>query len=118
MLAGPPAEGDLGRGAEPYAARCNEAWDYPMHRNGGNVENDSLMRKWRNNRGFTLAEVADLIGVEESVLSRIERGERTLSVRAKVAVARRLGVRLRDLFELDPIEALAPAEASTTAVAE
>jgi hypothetical protein len=38
------------------------------------------------------------------MLSRVERGERELSTRLRVAMSRRLGVRVRDLFEPQPFE--------------
>jgi transcriptional regulator with XRE-family HTH domain len=63
------------------------------------------LRQWRAETGLTLDEVADLTGFHKSFLSRVERGERDLSPMAKVHVARRLGVRISDLFEVEEIPA-------------
>lgn len=59
------------------------------------------LRLWRAREGFTLAEVADLTGYSEAMLSRAERGERVLSPMGRVRVARALGCRVRDLFPPD-----------------
>lgn len=56
------------------------------------------LRVWRTRQGLTLAEVADLAGLSEAMLSRAERSERDLSPMLRVRVARALGVRVRDLF--------------------
>jgi transcriptional regulator with XRE-family HTH domain len=63
----------------------------------------SRLRLWRVRHGLTLSEVADLTGVSAAMLSRVERGERTLSPMTRVRVARALGVRVRDLFEVDEV---------------
>jgi transcriptional regulator with XRE-family HTH domain len=62
------------------------------------------LREWRVGNDYTLQEVADLTGVSESMLSLVERGRRNLSPRARVTVARRLGVPIGELFEVDPVE--------------
>lgn len=62
----------------------------------------STLKAWRTNAGLTLAEMADLTGYSTAMLSRVERGERTLSTWAKVAIARRLQVRIVDLFDVEP----------------
>jgi transcriptional regulator with XRE-family HTH domain len=69
----------------------------------------TLLRRWRERAGLSLGEVADLTGWSIAMVSRVERGERRPSPLAKVQLARRLGVRVRDLFEVEPIadEALA-----------
>lgn len=61
------------------------------------------LRLWRVDAGLTLDEVADLTGMSKAMLSRAERGERQLSPMAKVKLARRLGVRVGELFEPEPI---------------
>ncbi len=38
------------------------------------------------------------------MVSRLERGQRNASPRLKVLMARRLGVAVGDLFEVEPIE--------------
>jgi transcriptional regulator with XRE-family HTH domain len=62
------------------------------------------LRVWRLDHGLTLEEMADLVGLNVGYLSRVERGERRLSPLAKVKVARRLGVSIRELFEPEPID--------------
>jgi transcriptional regulator with XRE-family HTH domain len=61
------------------------------------------LRCWRVEHGLTLEEVADLVGLSVAMVSYAERGQRQLSPTAKVRVARRLGVRVRDLFAPEPI---------------
>ncbi|WP_158840937.1 helix-turn-helix domain-containing protein [Saccharothrix deserti] len=63
------------------------------------------LRRWRTDNGISLDELADLVGLSKSMLSRVERGERGLSAVAKVKVARRLDVPVRELFEVEPIDA-------------
>ena len=54
--------------------------------------------------GWSLAECADLSGLSAPMWSRAERGERTFSPTTKVAIARRLGVPVRDLFDVEELE--------------
>lgn len=49
---------------------------------------------------FSLDDAADLIGCSKSMLSRLERGQRRASPRMKVKIARRLGVRVSEIFPL------------------
>jgi transcriptional regulator with XRE-family HTH domain len=58
------------------------------------------LKVWRERHRLTLEELGDLIGYTRSHLSRVERGERALSAEAKVRVARRLGVPIRELFPI------------------
>ena len=58
----------------------------------------SNLRQWRTVHGLTLEELSDLTGLSVSMLSRAERGKRQLAPLRRVAMARRLGVRVRDLF--------------------
>jgi predicted transcriptional regulator len=64
----------------------------------------SRLRSWRFGQGFSLSEVSDLTGVSQSMWSRAERGQRQFSAKTKVAIARRLGVAVAELFEPDPID--------------
>jgi DNA-binding XRE family transcriptional regulator len=64
---------------------------------------ETLLRHWREQAGLTLGEVADLSGWSIAMVSRVERGERRPSPLAKVQLARRLGVRVRDLFDVEPV---------------
>lgn len=61
------------------------------------------LRHWRRELGYSLEEVADLVGLSIAMLSRVERGERQLSPAARVAVARRLGVPIRELFDVEEL---------------
>ena len=67
---------------------------------------------WRQKNRLTLEDISDLTGLSVSMLSRVERGQRHLSLKAKVLLARRLGVRIRDLFPAEELiteaEALQP----------
>ncbi|HEY9475769.1 MAG TPA: helix-turn-helix transcriptional regulator [Mycobacteriales bacterium] len=61
----------------------------------------SPLRRWRVDACLTLDEVSDLTGLSKAMWSRVERGERSLAPMTRVRVARRLGVRVRDLFPVD-----------------
>ena len=63
----------------------------------------SRLRHWRFENGYSLLELADLSGLSVSMLSRVERGERHLAPHTKVTVARRLGVRVSDLFDVEEV---------------
>jgi transcriptional regulator with XRE-family HTH domain len=62
------------------------------------------LRLWRATEGLTLDEVSGLTGLSVAMLSRVERGERDLAPLTKVKVARRLGVSVGDLFEVDRLD--------------
>jgi transcriptional regulator with XRE-family HTH domain len=59
------------------------------------------LRSWREAKGLSLAEVSDLTGYSEAMLSRAERGERAFSPMARVLIARRLGIAIAELFDPD-----------------
>lgn len=67
------------------------------------VQPISRLRAWRTERGLTLQEVADLTGLSESMVSRAERAERRFNPMTKVLIARRLGVDVADIFEVEEI---------------
>ncbi len=67
-------------------------------------DDPTRLRRWRSSAGWTLQELADVVGCSTSMLSRLERGQRNASPRLKVLMARRLGVAVGDLFEVEPIE--------------
>jgi transcriptional regulator with XRE-family HTH domain len=58
------------------------------------------LRDWRERQRLTLEDVSDLTGLSISMISRLERGERRLKAPKKVLLARRLNVRVRDIFEV------------------
>lgn len=59
------------------------------------------LRSWRLDNGLSLRELADLTGLSVGFLSRVERDQRQLPPMTKVKVARRLGVRVADIFEVE-----------------
>ncbi|MEY2451480.1 MAG: Helix-turn-helix domain [Acidimicrobiaceae bacterium] len=69
----------------------------------------SRLSEWRELNGFTLAEISDLTGLSTSMISLVERGKRRLAPATKVTVARRLGVPIRDLFDVEEINEAAMA---------
>jgi len=71
--------------------------------NGANVERLSKIRRWRQQEGLTLSEVADLTGLSVAMLSLLERGQRQLLPRTKVQMARRLGVPVHELFDIEDL---------------
>jgi len=62
---------------------------------------ETQFHTWRQKNRLALEDIADLTGFSISMLSRVERGERNLSPKAKVLMAKRLGVRIRDLFPVE-----------------
>ncbi len=67
-------------------------------------DESTRLRLWRSNAGWSLQEVADVVGCSTSMLSRLERGQRNASPKLRVVMARRLGVAVGDLFEVELIE--------------
>jgi len=65
---------------------------------------NNRLRLWRAENGLTLEELSDLTGLSAAMLSRAERGKRQFAPLTKVQVARRLGVRVRDLFDVDELD--------------
>lgn len=68
------------------------------------------LKNWRQRHRLTLENISDLTGVSIAMLSRVERGERLLAPMRRVAVARRLGARVADLFPVEPLDEEAPEE--------
>lgn len=62
------------------------------------------IRELREARGMTLKQLAELVGLDLSMVSKIERGQRGLEINRALAFARALGVRLDDLVP-EPAEA-------------
>lgn len=73
--------------------------------NGAHLERLSKIRRWRQHEGLTLAEVSGLTGLSVAMLSLVERGQRQLLPMTRVQVARRLGVPLRELFDVEDLAA-------------
>ena len=57
------------------------------------------IRAVRKERGVSQRELARALGVAQSTLSRMERGERRVSVDRLIAIARALGVRPSDMMD-------------------
>jgi transcriptional regulator with XRE-family HTH domain len=76
------------------------------------------LRSWRIEAELTLEEVADLTGLSLSFLSLLERGKRQARPATKVAMARRLGVPVRDLFGVDPLDDEGPGYVAAPVLSE
>ena len=64
---------------------------------------DNRLRQWRVDNGLSLQELSDLTGLSPSGLSRLERGQRQPLPLTRVKIARRLGVTVGSLFEVEPL---------------
>ena len=56
------------------------------------------IREARKRRGLTQARVAELAGIDQGALSRIEHGTRRPTIQALAAIAHAMGVRPSDLM--------------------
>lgn len=65
---------------------------------------ENCLREFRRRHRLTLEDVSGLVGISVPMLSRVERGERNFSPLRKVAVAKRLGVPVGELFPPEPLE--------------
>jgi len=65
---------------------------------------NTCLKHWRRKNRLTLEDMSDLTGYSIAMLSRVERGERQLAPLSRVAVAKRLGVPIRDLFPVEPLD--------------
>jgi transcriptional regulator with XRE-family HTH domain len=66
-------------------------------------QTSTRLQRWRITSGLSLEEESDLTGYSTAMLSLAERGLREFSPMAKVQMARRLGVAISDLFEVEPV---------------
>lgn len=62
------------------------------------------LHEWRKARGWSFDELSGITGVSASMLSRVESGKRQLAPDTRVLVARRLGAKVSDLFEVELIK--------------
>jgi transcriptional regulator with XRE-family HTH domain len=85
------------RGSERYARheRC-------VVENGCGRGCTSRLRHERLTRGYGLRELARMLGINETHLSRAERRQEGLSDRRKLQVARLFGLSVDDLFFSEP----------------
>lgn len=57
-----------------------------------------VLRKFREGRGYTQEEFAEICDISRAYYGRIERGEHSLTVEKCHQIAQALNVRLADLF--------------------
>lgn len=62
------------------------------------------LKAWRTSQGLSQQEVGDLVGLNVASISRIESGERGVATLTRVRIARRLGVRIADIWDVEPVE--------------
>jgi transcriptional regulator with XRE-family HTH domain len=75
-----------------------------MKRSNLNPLRVPALRRWRVEHGLTLLDLADLLGLSEGYISRIERGERAVPPLLRVRISRLLDARVADLFPPEAIE--------------
>jgi transcriptional regulator with XRE-family HTH domain len=73
----------------------------PLSRTSSKPASLCRLREWRTAQGLTLQVTADLTGYDISTISRVERGQLDLRPMARVEFARRLGVRLAEIFPVE-----------------
>jgi DNA-binding XRE family transcriptional regulator len=89
----------------PPVDNCDPDGPILSNDKGAKLARLSKIRRWRQREGLTLAEVSGLTGLSVAMLSLVERGQRRLLPKTKVRVARRLGVPLRELFDVEDLAA-------------
>ncbi len=75
-----------------------DEWGGEMRRSGG-----TRLRAWRRTEGLRLADIAGLTGFSVAMISLVENGLRQFRPKAKVLMARRLGVPVEVLFKPERI---------------
>lgn len=70
------------------------------------VNYGEFIRETRMNKGVSIKELANKIGVSESMLFSVERGKRNLSVTLAADIADALGVKVIDLLGLKESDAI------------
>lgn len=63
-----------------------------------NVAFGDVLRKYREGRGFTQQEFAEICEISRAYYGRVERGEHSLTVEKCYQIAQALNVRMVDLF--------------------
>mgnify|MGYP003299756942 CR=1 FL=1 len=69
-----------------------------MHPYDINVAFGNVLRKYREGRGFTQEEFAEICEISRAYYGRVERGEHSLTVEKCYQIAQALNVRMVDLF--------------------
>ena len=63
-----------------------------------NVAFGNVLRRYREGRGFTQEEFAEICEISRAYYGRVERGEHSLTVEKCYQIAQALNVRMVDLF--------------------
>lgn len=69
-----------------------------MYLNNVNIAFGDVLRKFREGRGYTQEEFAEICEISRAYYGRIERGEHSLTVEKCYQIAQALNVRMADLF--------------------
>ena len=67
------------------------------------METPTRFERWRQNKGWTQVEIAQILGVDPSTISRWECDNRRPTVDKMIAIARRLKCQISDLWEIEPV---------------
>jgi len=78
---------------------------HPLDKGGAmaEVEAVSKLRRWRLKERLTLEDIAGLSGYSAVMISLVETGHRRLNREAKIKLARRMGVSVKTLFEVEDV---------------
>ena len=69
-----------------------------MYLNNVNIAFGDVLRKFREGRGYTQEEFAEICEISRAYYGRIERGEHSVTVEKCYQIAQALNVRIADLF--------------------
>ena len=69
-----------------------------MYLNDINIAFGDVLRKFREGRGYTQEEFAEICEISRAYYGRIERGEHSVTVEKCYQIAQALNVRMSDLF--------------------
>lgn len=69
-----------------------------MYLNNVNIAFGDVLRKFREGRGYTQEEFAEICEISRAYYGRIERGEHSVTVEKCYQIAQALNVRMSDLF--------------------
>lgn len=57
-----------------------------------------FISEWRKHKGLTLQQLAERLGIQETSMSRMERGQQSITVENLEQIAPALGCEVADLF--------------------
>ena len=69
-----------------------------MYLNNVNIAFGDVLRKFREGRGYTQEEFAEICEISRAYYGRIERGEHSVTVEKCYQITQALNVRMSDLF--------------------